>query len=104
MTLRTGTSKTGKVHKYYTCSTCMRQGKSACKGRSIAIEKLNTLVTQHLVDRLLDPERLAASLRRRWLNGLSGRRRSIGGLRPSKRKFWTLRRSSSGSTRRSRML
>ena len=26
MTLRTGTSKTGKVHRYYSCSTCARQG------------------------------------------------------------------------------
>jgi site-specific DNA recombinase len=35
MTLRTGTSKTGKVHRYYSCSTCLRLGKTACKGRSI---------------------------------------------------------------------
>ena len=27
MTLRTGTSKSGAVHRYYTCSTCARQGK-----------------------------------------------------------------------------
>lgn len=26
MTLRTGTSHTGKVYKYYSCSTCARQG------------------------------------------------------------------------------
>lgn len=31
MTLRTGTSSTGKIHKYYTCSICARQGKTACK-------------------------------------------------------------------------
>jgi len=35
MTLRTGTSKSGAVHQYYTCSTCARKGKTACKGRSI---------------------------------------------------------------------
>src|SRR5882757_4468040 len=29
MTLRTGTSSTGKIHKYYACSTCARQGKTA---------------------------------------------------------------------------
>ena len=30
MTLRTGTSQNGIVHRYYTCSTCARKGKSAC--------------------------------------------------------------------------
>ena len=29
MTLRTGTSKTGRVHRYYACSTCARKGKKA---------------------------------------------------------------------------
>lgn len=62
MTLRTGTSKTGKVHRYYTCSSCARQGKTVCKGRSIRMDKLDTLVTHHLADRLLDPERLTAML------------------------------------------
>jgi site-specific DNA recombinase len=51
MTLRTG--KTGR-YRYYTCSTCARQGKSACKGRSIPMEKLDRLVTE----RLLTPERV----------------------------------------------
>jgi site-specific DNA recombinase len=60
MTLRTGTSKTGKVHRYYSCSTCARQGKSVCKGRSIPMDKLDGLVTNHLLDRLLAPERLTA--------------------------------------------
>ena len=58
MTLRTGTSKTGKVHRYYSCSTCARQGKAICKGRSIRMEKLDQLVTTHLADRLLRPDRL----------------------------------------------
>ena len=62
MTLRTGTSKTGKIHRYYTCSSCARQGKTACKGRSIRMDKLDTLVTHHLADRVLDPERLTAML------------------------------------------
>ena len=62
MTLRTGTSKTGKVHKYYTCSVCARQGKEACKGRSIPMDKLDTLVVDHLVERLFQPERLTAIL------------------------------------------
>ena len=62
MTLRTGTSKSGTVHKYYNCSTCARQGKTACKGRSIPMAKLDKLVTDHLVERLLQPERLTAIL------------------------------------------
>ncbi|YBW41060.1 recombinase family protein [Nitrobacter sp. TKz-YC01] len=62
MTLRTGTSSTGAVHRYYTCSTCARKGKSACKGRSIRMDKLDGLVTEHLVERLLQPERLAVML------------------------------------------
>src|SRR4029079_11541030 len=62
MTLRTGTSRTGKVHRYYACSTCARQGRTVCKGRSIRMDKLDTLVTSHLADRLLQPERLTALL------------------------------------------
>ncbi len=62
MTLRTGTSKTGKVHRYYACSSCARHGQMACKGRSIRMDKLDTLVTTHLADRLLHPERLSAML------------------------------------------
>ena len=62
MTLRTGTSKSGVVHRYYTCSTCARQGKTACQGRSIPMAKLDTLVTDHLIDRLLHPQRLTEIL------------------------------------------
>jgi site-specific DNA recombinase len=62
MTLRTGTSKTGAIHRYYTCSTCVSKGKIGCKGRSIRMDKLDGLVTDHLVDRLFHPERLTAIL------------------------------------------
>jgi site-specific DNA recombinase len=62
MTLRTGTSQSGVVHRYYTCSTCARKGKTACKGRSIRMDKLDGLVTTHLVDQLFRPDRLAALL------------------------------------------
>jgi DNA invertase Pin-like site-specific DNA recombinase len=62
MTLRTGTSKTGKVHRYYACSSCARHGRTVCKGRSIRMDKLDTLVTTHLADRLLHPERLSTML------------------------------------------
>src|SRR5436190_22398726 len=66
---RTGTSQNGVIHRYYTCSTCARKGKSACKGRSIRMDKLDRLVTEHLVERLFEPERLATIL-----NSISARR------------------------------
>ncbi len=62
MTLRTGTSHRGDVYKYYTCSTQARQGKTKCRGRSIRMDRLDTLVTRHLSERLFVPERLAELL------------------------------------------
>ena len=62
MMLRTGTSKSGRVYRYYTCSSCATKGKTACKGRSIPMEKLDTLVTEHLLERLFKPERIAVIL------------------------------------------
>ena len=46
MTLRTGTSNGGRVYRYYTCSTLRDKGKTACKGRSIRMDKLDALVTE----------------------------------------------------------
>ena len=66
MTLRTGTSKSGQVHRYYSCSTHGRQGKTGCKGRSIRMDTLDTAVTDHLVSELLQPERLRATLATLW--------------------------------------
>ena len=55
MTLRTG--KSGQ-YRYYTCSTKARQGETGCKGRTVPMEKLDTLVADHLDQRLLQPKRL----------------------------------------------
>ena len=52
----------GVIYRYYTCSTCVSKGKIACKGRSIRMDKLDGLVTGHLVERLFEPERLAVML------------------------------------------
>ena len=60
--LRTGTSKSGRVYRDYTCSSCATKGTTACKGRSIPMQKLDTLVTEHLLERLFKPERVAAIL------------------------------------------
>ncbi len=62
MTLRTGTSKGGRVYRYYTCSNCANKGKTVCKGRSFPMQKLDALVTRHLLERLFKPERIAEIL------------------------------------------
>jgi hypothetical protein len=49
-------------YRYYTCATCAQQGKAACKGRSIPIDKLDNLVTERLADRLLTSERVGKLL------------------------------------------
>ncbi len=69
MTMRAGTSRSGDVYRYYSCNSAMKKGKTACKGRSIRMDKLDTLVSKHLAERLLDPERLSA-----MLTSLAGRR------------------------------
>src|SRR5262249_3996063 len=61
MMLRTGTSKSG-IYRYYTCSSSAVQGKTVCRGRSVAMDKLDTLVTDHLMERLFKPDRLAVIL------------------------------------------
>jgi site-specific DNA recombinase len=55
MTLRTG--KSGR-YRYYTCSTKARQGETGCKGRTVPMERLDTLVADHIERRLLQPARL----------------------------------------------
>jgi DNA invertase Pin-like site-specific DNA recombinase len=69
MMLRTGTSKTGRVYRYYTCASCATKGKTVCRGRSIPMHKLDALVTHHLVEQLFEPVRLAE-----MLHSLSSRR------------------------------
>ncbi|WP_342708836.1 recombinase family protein [Bradyrhizobium sp. B124] len=66
MTLRTG--KSGR-YRYYTCSTKARQGETGCKGRTVPMEKLDSVVAEHIEQRLLQPKRLeevlSADLHRR---------------------------------------
>lgn len=57
--------KSGKVHRYYACSTAARQGRTGCKtGQSIPVDRLDALVTGKLVESLFQPERLAELLAR----------------------------------------
>ena len=58
VSLRTGTSKSGKVHRYYACSTCARKGKKACPGRTVQMDRLDHLVTKHLMEKLLTGGRI----------------------------------------------
>jgi len=62
MTLRTGRGSAGQTYRYYTCSTKARQGHTGCKGRTIPMDKLDTLVADHLQSRLLQPKRLETVL------------------------------------------
>ena len=50
MTLRTGK---GRRYRYYTCSTCARQGSTGCGGAAVA---------DHIEKRRLDPRRLTTLL------------------------------------------
>lgn len=61
MTLRTG--KSGK-YRYYTCATCARKGKTACKGRSVPMATLDDLIIDQLCQRLFEPERLTELLQK----------------------------------------
>ena len=61
MTLRTGES--GR-YKYYTCCTKARQGETGCKGRTVPMEKLDSVVAEHIEQRLLQPKRLEQILSR----------------------------------------
>ncbi len=59
MTLRTGK---GGRYRYYTCLTCVRMGKTACKGRSVRMDYLDTLVLEHFEKQIAAPTRLKTLL------------------------------------------
>ncbi len=59
MTLRTG--KSGR-YRYYTCCTKARQGETGCPGRTVPMEKLDSLVAEYIEQRLLQPKRLGQLL------------------------------------------
>lgn len=62
MTQRTGTSSSGKVYSYYTCAGRAQRGPTACKGNSMRMDALDTLVVDALREKLLAPERLMTML------------------------------------------
>ena len=60
MTIRTG--KSGR-YRYYVCATCAQKGKTACKGRSVPMDRLDDAVMERISDQLLTPERVGELLR-----------------------------------------
>jgi DNA invertase Pin-like site-specific DNA recombinase len=59
MTLRTG--KSGR-YRYYVCASRAHQGPTACRGRSIPMDRLDGLVVDHFCGRVLEPSRLKTLL------------------------------------------
>ena len=60
---RTGTTRRQRRYSYYSCAGHHAKGATACTGRHVPIEKLDTLVLTALKDRLFAPERLRLLLR-----------------------------------------
>jgi hypothetical protein len=50
------------VYRYYSCGSFIKKGRTACPGRSMRVEKLDALVTEHLTSRIFDPDHLASLL------------------------------------------
>src|SRR6185437_8240354 len=69
MTLRTG--KSGR-YRYYACSTCMRLGKTACKGRALPMAFLDDLVLAQLAHEVFTPERMTLLLEQNHQQSQSG--------------------------------
>ena len=59
MILNTGK---GGTYRYYSCSRAMKQGKTACPGRRIRMDRLDDMVLGHLSEQLFAPDRLAELL------------------------------------------
>lgn len=60
MTLRT--SGKSEQYRYYTCCTKARQGETGCRGRSIPMDRLDSIVVEHIERRVLHPDRLVGLL------------------------------------------
>ena len=59
MTLATGK---GGRYRYYKCNTRISKGNKLCDGRSIPMEKLDSLILNTLADKVFDPERVKIML------------------------------------------
>lgn len=70
MILNTGK---GGTYRYYSCSKAMKQGKIACAGRRIRMDRLDEMVLGHLSDKLFAPDRLNELLKGYILDAKAGR-------------------------------
>ena len=59
---RTGTRRRNRSYSYYSCAGCHQKGKSVCRGRHVAMAKLDGLVIENVKERLFTPERLTTIL------------------------------------------
>jgi len=59
MTLATGK---GGRYRYYKCNTRISKGNKLCDGKSIPMEKLDSLILNALADKVFDPERVKTML------------------------------------------
>jgi site-specific DNA recombinase len=55
MVLNTGK---GGAYRYYACSTALKKGKTECKGNRVRMDRLDNLVIDEFVNRVLVPARL----------------------------------------------
>jgi hypothetical protein len=62
MIIRTGTSHTGAMFRYHSCSNFLKKGRTACRGRNMRMDRLDKLVIEGLEGDLLEPGRLAVML------------------------------------------
>jgi len=70
MILNTGK---GGTYRYYSCSKAMKQGKTACVGRRIRMDRLDDMVLDHLSEQLFTPERLTDLLQAYMTQANEGR-------------------------------
>ncbi len=74
----------GGTYRYYCCSKSMKQGKTACSGMRIRMDRLDGMVVDYLSERLFDPERLKQLLGAYCENALEGQARAKEKLRQAR--------------------
>ncbi len=64
--MTTATGKSGQ-HRYYACHTSTKAGKSECPGRWTPMDKLDDIVVESVIEKVLAPDRLSKLLEA-WLD------------------------------------
>ena len=87
MTTATGNSGS---HRYYACHTSTKSGKSICSGRWTPMDRLDDLVVESVINKVLAPDRLSMLLEA-WLDrsalGEAADRKELKGLRARQTKL-----------------